>query len=116
MKNKVFYLVVMISAILLLVSWANIGNGFDSQASMMDISGSYPRSEAPDFFADAKLFNDMYQQNVATSSRSWARDYPADAKIFYEEYLNSSLSSERRDIPDYPLDGKFFVEHWTETP
>ena len=114
MKKKVLYLIVIISAILLLVSWTNLGNVFDSQESMANVSGSYPRSEAPDFFADGKFFNDMYSQNVTTISRSWAADYPADAKIFYEAYLNSSLSGETVEIPDYPLDGKLFTEQYVE--
>jgi hypothetical protein len=115
MNKKVLSLIIVI-AILMLAGWTSMGNVLENQEPVEVVSKYNQRSEAPDYFADGKFFNDVFLQLVTTDSRSWTADYTADAEIFYSDYSNRSLPNAPLEIPDYPLDGKFFVEHWSEMP
>ena len=73
MKKNGLYLIIM-SAVLMLVSWNTFGKVLDTQESKTVISVSNPRSEVPDYLADGKLFNDMYLQNVPSGAGLKAPD------------------------------------------
>ena len=141
MKRTVLYLMI-ISVVLVLVSWINIGKAFEIQQpkvitsvenSNMDVR-DYPADAAffnqwyrnnpklpsmitiPDYPEDGKFFHDMYRINNSLDNRVHVLDYTADARIFYNEYLNESSFRTNVEYPDYPLDGRFFVDHYAELP
>ena len=113
MKKTVLYLIIL-SSILMLVSWTQIGKALDTQESIAVVSVSNLRVEVPDYPLDGKFFNDTYLEGVPSGTRLKALDYSADAVFFKEWYRDDSILRQNMGIPDYPLDGKFFVDHYAE--
>jgi hypothetical protein len=107
MKKHVLYLII-VSAILMLAGWTSIGPAMDTQKPQAVVSAAFPRSEAPDYFADGQFFNEMYLQSAPSVARQAAPDYRLDAEFFNTWYRDVSASRQSVGVPDYPLDGKLF--------
>jgi len=107
MKKKVLYLLI-ISAILMLVGWTQIGKALATQESKAVVSEPNLRAQVPDYFEDGKFFNDTYLKNAPSKTRLEALDYRLDAEIFNDWYRDVSALQPKIAIPDYPADGKFF--------
>jgi hypothetical protein len=114
MKKKVLFLIIL-SAILLLVGWTQIGKAISTQESKAVVSESNSRMEIPDNYADGKLFIDKYLQN-APSIANRAPDYRLDADFFNDWYRDGPMLRQNMRIPDYPMDGKFFADQYTALP
>ena len=115
MKKKVLSLII-VSALLMLVSWIQIGKALGSQKSKAVILVSNPRVAIPDYRMDAVFFDDWYRDVSLLQEHLRIPDYPVDAKIYYDKYLNKAIFSENVKFLDYPLDGKFFVDHYAILP
>jgi len=61
MKKNVLYIIIL-SAILMLVGWTQIGKALATQESKAVVSEPNLRAQVPDYFADGKFFVEQYAE------------------------------------------------------
>ena len=113
MKKNVLYLIIIVSAVLMLAGWTNVGQFLDTHEPQAVVSVAIPRSKAPDYFADGKLFTDVYLQNAPAGVRQVVPDNQLDAEFFNAWYQDASMVHHNARVPDYPLDGKLFSDMYS---